>query len=258
MTLRLYGNAPYTVAALHGDPGAAGSVGYLASELSKRAKTGVLEPVQSAESIEGQVAELSDLLADFNPKVLIGHSWGAWLALFYAAKYHNVSKLILIGCPPFEAKAAEEKSMRRLKALSPSDFKEFKRCAVLAQTGDKDAFSRLGELADKADNVCLPDPDPSLDFLLPFCENIYEKVWSQADLFRKNNGFETLLKEIDASVYVLQGDKDPHLASDAVLPLRRAGLDVREFIFENCGHSPFREKYVKDRFFNVLTEIIHE
>ena len=80
MTLRLYGNAPYTVAALHGGPGAAGSVGYLASELSKRAKTGVLEPVQSAESIEGQVAELSDLLAEFNPKVLMGHSWGGGMA----------------------------------------------------------------------------------------------------------------------------------------------------------------------------------
>lgn len=257
MTVRSYGKPPYVAAALHGGPGAAGTAGYLASELAKKANIGVLEPIQSAKSIKGQVNELAEQLGEFVPPVLVGHSWGAWLALFYAAE-HPVSKLVLIGCPPFLPEGAVKVAERRFKALSASEFEELKNCAVSAEKGDEKAFSRLADLADRADNVCLPASDPSADFLLPFQRETFEKVWAEADSFRKENGFESLLKKIVAPVFVLQGDKDPHAAEDAVLPLKSAGLTVREIIFENCGHSPFRERFVKDRFFQILAEIIRE
>lgn len=257
MTVRSYGKPPYIAAALHGGPGAAGTAGYLAFELSKRANIGVLEPIQSANSIKDQVRELAEQLDGIAPPVLVGHSWGAWLALFYAAE-HSASKLILVGCPPFLPEGAAKIAERRFKALSSSDFEEFKKCAAAAEKGDEKAFSRLADLADKADNFCLPEPDPSADLLLPFQKDVFETVWAEADLFRKKNGFEVLLKKIDAPVFVLQGDRDPHAADDAVLPLRKAGLKVREAVFKNCGHSPFRERYVKDDFFKVLANIIRE
>src|SRR5215211_3749423 len=94
--LRRYGAAPFRVAVVHGGPGAPGSVAAVARELAR--ERGVLEPLQAARSVDGQVAELGDVLARAAspPVVLIGHSWGAWLAALLAARHPAlVGKVIL-------------------------------------------------------------------------------------------------------------------------------------------------------------------
>lgn len=80
--LRKYGNKPYNIAAIHGGPGAPGSMGKVAKELSK--VFGVLEPMQSFDSIEGQILELKNILEKYSPPkvILIGHSWGSLDILF--------------------------------------------------------------------------------------------------------------------------------------------------------------------------------
>jgi pimeloyl-ACP methyl ester carboxylesterase len=65
---------------------------------------GVLEPLQTARSVEGQIEELREALSRHSqlPAVLIGHSWGAWLSLLTAARYPEMcAKLILLSSPPF-------------------------------------------------------------------------------------------------------------------------------------------------------------
>ncbi|HLC23076.1 MAG TPA: hypothetical protein VJL08_01335 [Dehalococcoidia bacterium] len=49
--LRKYGDKPYGVAIIHGGPGAPGEMAPVALELS--AVTGILEPLQTATSLEG-------------------------------------------------------------------------------------------------------------------------------------------------------------------------------------------------------------
>jgi hypothetical protein len=71
--------APFRVAVVHGGPGAAGELWPVARRLA--ATCGVLEPMQTATSVDGQAEELRIAIeshADL-PVVLIGHSWGAWL-----------------------------------------------------------------------------------------------------------------------------------------------------------------------------------
>ena len=58
--LRIYGNKPFTVAVVHGGPGAPGEIAPVARELSMVA--GILEPLQKKDSLEGQVEELHDVL----------------------------------------------------------------------------------------------------------------------------------------------------------------------------------------------------
>ena len=58
--LRLYGNKPFNVAVIHGGPGAPGEMAPVARELSS--VRGVLEPLQTATSLEGQVRELHTVL----------------------------------------------------------------------------------------------------------------------------------------------------------------------------------------------------
>ena len=58
--LRRYGHKPFNVAVIHGGPGAPGEMAPIARELSS--STGVLEPLQTAMTIEGQVQELKAIL----------------------------------------------------------------------------------------------------------------------------------------------------------------------------------------------------
>jgi hypothetical protein len=60
INVRYYGKEPFQVAVIHGGPG---SVAAIARELSKN--YGVLEPIQTKTSLEGQVLELYGVLMAF-------------------------------------------------------------------------------------------------------------------------------------------------------------------------------------------------
>ncbi|HKB48274.1 MAG TPA: alpha/beta hydrolase, partial [Ktedonobacterales bacterium] len=120
--LRLYGQPPFTVAVLHGGPGAPGTMAPVARELAT--EWGVLEPLQTADSLDGQVEELRAVLdehADL-PVTLIGSSWGAMLGYIFAARYPaHVRKLILVGSGVYEARYAAGIEQTRLDRLSEAE-----------------------------------------------------------------------------------------------------------------------------------------
>jgi pimeloyl-ACP methyl ester carboxylesterase len=120
---RTYGNKPYRIALLHGGPGAAGSLGKFARELSMELNdSGILEPLQTADSMEGQIEELREIVEQHAelPVVLIGHSWGAMLGYLFAAKHPSyVKQLIMVGSGLFEASYAKNIMQTRLNRLSP-------------------------------------------------------------------------------------------------------------------------------------------
>src|SRR5450759_1323153 len=102
---RKYGSSPFRVVVIHGGPAAAGSVAPIARKLGEM--RGVLEPIQTAKTLDGQVEELRLVVQQnaMTPLVLIGHSWGAWLSSIVAANYPIlVRKLILVGSGPFAEK----------------------------------------------------------------------------------------------------------------------------------------------------------
>ena len=103
--LRKYGQAPFKIAAIHGGPGAPGYMAPVARELST--EWGVLEPLQTAASLEGQLLELKNILEESGdiPVTLIGSSWGAMLSFIFTARFPAFTKkLVLIGSGVFEEK----------------------------------------------------------------------------------------------------------------------------------------------------------
>jgi pimeloyl-ACP methyl ester carboxylesterase len=179
--LRTYGNAPFDVAVLHGGPGTAGGMAPLARELALR--HGVLEPLQTAASISGQVEELEDLLeesADL-PVTLVGHSWGAWLGYILAARHPSlVKKLILVSSGGFEDKYAATTHETRLSRLCEEERGEVNRLLEIIRNrstvGRNADFARLGELFFKSDAFDpLPQEPPETVFSL----EIYKKVWGR-------------------------------------------------------------------------------
>ena len=109
MAMRTYRNPPFSVAVIHGGPGAAGEMTPVARELS--ADRGVLEPLQTAATLRGQIDELRAGLEAHGdlPIVLVGFSWGAWLSYLLAAEYPLlVKKLVLVSSGPFDQRLASE------------------------------------------------------------------------------------------------------------------------------------------------------
>ena len=70
---RTHGIEPFKVVVVHGGPGAAGEMGPVAQRLGH--SRGVLEPMQSAATVHGQVDELRTAVESLAipPVVLIGH-----------------------------------------------------------------------------------------------------------------------------------------------------------------------------------------
>ena len=122
INLRKYGTKPFNVAVIHGGPGTPGEMAPVARELSS--VRGVLEPLQTATTVEGQVQELKAVLEKNGdlPVTLIGFSWGAMLSSIFTAHYPSfVTKLILIGSGVYEEKYATDLMKTRLSRLSEEE-----------------------------------------------------------------------------------------------------------------------------------------
>ena len=250
--LRKYGQKPFDVAVIHGGPGAPGEMALVARELSSEA--GVLEPLQTATSIEGQVEELKNVLEKYGnpPVILIGFSWGAWLSYIFTAWYPVlVKKLIIIGSGPFEEKYAAHIIETRLRHLNTNEKKEALPLlsAINSNSLQGDGFARFGELMNKADSY---DPLPSDSEVLPRSPDIYQHVWLEANKLRSSGELLKLGEKIRCPVVAIHGDYDPHPAEGVKEPLAHVLKDFRFIILEHCGHHPWLERQAKDKFYNAL------
>ncbi len=257
--LRKYGPSPYHVAVVHGGPGAPGSVAPIARILS--AEYGILEPFQTADSLDGQVKELKNILdqhADL-PAILIGWSWGAWLSFILAARHPDlVRKLILVSSGPFEASYAARIMPTRLARLTPEERAEVD--SLLHKLADPSApnrdaaLSRFGGLlkarTDTYDALTLEVESVDLGLQA----DIYQRVWDEADKLRKSGDLLDLAGHICCPVATIHGDYDPHPADGVRDPLSVRLKDFRFHLLEKCGHYPWLEKEAQSRFFDVLRQ----
>jgi pimeloyl-ACP methyl ester carboxylesterase len=255
--VRFYGRVPYQAAVLHGGPGALGDVAAIARELGK--DYGVIEPLQTKNSIAGLLIELDEVLSANcdQPIILIGHSWGAWLAWLYAARYPDqVSKLILVGSGPFESRYAGQIGQRRLSRLTETEQAEYTLLLEGLDSGRVDnkdeLLSRLGALVAKTDNYCPVElQDDPIDNLS--ADGVmYNAVWNEAVRLRESGGLLEAAAQITCPVVVIHGDSDPHPLDGVKLPLAKLVKNFTVYLLEKCGHSPWKEKYARERFYEIV------
>jgi pimeloyl-ACP methyl ester carboxylesterase len=250
--LRKYGDPPFAVAAVHGGPGAPGEMSTIARELSSVA--GVLEPLLTAASVNGQVEELRAVLEENGrlPLTLIGFSWGAWLSVIFTARYPTyVKKLILLSSGPFEEEYAANIIKTRLQRLRKGERREAKALyeAIISSTLSKDSLTRFGQLISKADSYdLLPDESqPS-----PADPEVYRSVWDEASKLRNSGHLLEIVRRIKCPVVAIHGDYDPHPADGVKHPLSGAIKDFRFVLLQKCGHYPWRERNARDMFYCIL------
>lgn len=250
--MRKYGHIPFTIAVIHGGPGAPGEMAPVARELSP--DMGVLEPLQTADTVDGQVEELRSALESEGtaPFTLIGFSWGAWLGYIFAAAYPwLVKKLILIGSGPFEEKYAHLVMETRLNRLGGEEKKEVLSllAALNSQPLNSDLFARIGELMSKADSY---DPLTYDTGVLLSNPCVYQSVWEQARKLRSNGELLELGARIQCPVVAIHGEYDPHPAEGVRAPLSRVLKDFHFILLQKCGHHPWLERHARDEFYRAL------
>jgi pimeloyl-ACP methyl ester carboxylesterase len=255
---RIYGSAPFTVAVIHGGPGAPGEMAPVARELSSF--RGVLEPLQTAITLVDQVQELKVVLETNGdlPVTLIGFSWGAMLSFIFTARYpSSVKKLLLIGSGVYEEKYARYIMSTRLSRLSEGEKAEaLSLMEVLSDPGIEDKntpMARLGQLISKADSY---DPLPHDSEILECQYDINQSVWGQARELRRSGKLLELGRKIHCPVIAIHGDYDPHPPEGVQDPLSSVLKDFRFILLEKCGHCPWIERGAMDIFYDILKKEI--
>ncbi len=242
------------IAVIHGGPGAPGEMAPVARELCSM--QGILEPLQSARTIEGQIMELKDVLEQEGslPLMLIGWSWGAWLSFIFASQYPTfVKKIILIGSGPFEDKYTRNIMQTRLSRMSEKEKYEvlfLMRIMDDPTIVNKDrSMRRFGKIISKADTFA---PLPHKSEILECRYDLYHDIWEQASRLRSSGRLLRFGRKIRCPVIAIHGDHDPHPYEGVENPLSRILGDFRLILLEKCGHQPWIEKHAKDKFFDAL------
>jgi pimeloyl-ACP methyl ester carboxylesterase len=254
-SVRKHGTPPYKAAVLHGGPGAPGYMASVARELSK--DCGVLEPLQTKDSIDGQVEELKHQITEYahDTLILIGSSWGAVLALFLASRYPElVNKLILVGSAVFDAKNSakiEAIRLERLDEKARNRLDEIKAALLNANPEERGKlFAEWGSLFSCTDKY---DPIDAVDETLKVQHNIFQKVWPEfMELRDKPGHLKNEFSKINIPTVVIHGDYDPHPIEGIKPFLVECISEIRFHLLAKCGHYPWLERQARDKFYDIL------
>jgi pimeloyl-ACP methyl ester carboxylesterase len=259
LRVREYGSAGPMVIAIHGGPAAAGSAAPIARGLSERFH--VLEPWQRGTdafsgplTLDVHIRDLRNVIVSRCPEMrpaLVGESWGAMLALAFAAAHPDLAgPIVLVGCGTWNAhdrarlgealerRIDQDQSLRaaieRLPEQYPGDSKQ----QMLAR------YELTRHLYDFCPLSDEPDPDaPGLD------ESAHKQTWDDMLRLQALGRYPAAFAAIVSPVLMIHGQHDPHPGPETRDTLREyiPGLEYVEL--PRCGHSPWHERFARDEFF---------
>lgn len=259
--VRAYGSAGPTIVVLHGGPGAPGSVAALARELGRDFR--VIEPLQRRSgavplTVERHVADLAAVAP--TPATLVGWSWGAMLALSFAARRpEQAAALALVGCGTYDEASRAEYSLRMEQRLGAEGRRRMRELRDrLVTTTDPAELDRLlaerGRLATAAQSVDpIEDEEPTGD-RLPVDGRGHEETWSDVLRLQRDGIEPAVFDAIEAPILMLHGDEDPHPGRAIWHALRGHVRRLKYVGLPDCGHEPWRERRARQLFFDVLRE----
>ena len=257
MQVREYGTSGPPVVVLHGGPGTPGGMAPVARGLADSFR--VLEPLQRPSggeplTVARHIADLHELVESRSGgerPALVGHSWGAMLALAYAAAHPgHAAALVLVGCGTFDHAARERMRATREERMDEGIRRRMERLAE-EFTDPNERLKALGRLVEPVDSY---DPTPTLPEGEAVDGRAYQETWRDMVRLQEEGVYPAAFAAIDAPVIMLHGTFDPHPGRmvRASLEPHIPHLEYREW--ERCGHEPWREKAVRDEFFAVLRE----
>lgn len=255
--VRTYGDEA-DVILVHGGPGAAGYLAPLAGELAKG--RGVLEPLQrmSGEeplTVARHVADLEEVIAAHGerPPIIVGHSWGAMLALAHASAHpSSVRRLVLVSCGTFDAASRAQLTATRDERMDEATRRRM--IDIVRDISDADErFAAFGAVYEQLDSYDLleRDAEPAR------CdEQGYRESWGDMMRLEREGTHPAAFAAITCPVVMIHGDHDPHPGSLVRDSLSAVIEDLTYHELERCGHYPWRERHARERFLTLLREAV--
>jgi pimeloyl-ACP methyl ester carboxylesterase len=253
--------ASRSVVVIHGGPGTPGHMAPIARELASSFR--VIEPLQRASgdtplTVKTHVEDLHEVIAAHcadQPPALVGSSWGAMLALAYAARHpEQRSPIVLIGCGSFDRAARDQfhatldarlgeagtRELLRLEAEYPDPNEEMqKRAALLLGPYSHDVTTSDLEIA--------------------WCDaRANWETWEDMVRLQDDGTYPAAFRAISAPVLMLHGAVDPHPGEMIHASLRPhlPQLEYREWRL--AGHYLWLERAARGEFFAHLRDWLHE
>lgn len=257
LTVRTYGSAGSTVVVLHGGPGAAGYMAPVCRELSDAFT--VIEPLQRLSgavrlTVAQHVSDLRDVVerqARGNVVTLVGHSWGAMLALAFAAGHPDMLKrLVLIGCGTFDSAARrtlEATVAQRMTPVTRARLRRLPRTIV-------DPDVRMCVMGRLLESVYSHELEPHSDETEYYDAQGYSESWEDMLRLQREGLYPARFSGIAAPALMLHGADDPHPGSAIYGCLREVMPQLEYIELSCCGHYPWWERHAKQVFFEVLRD----
>lgn len=253
--VREYGTAGPWVIAVHGGPGAMGGMAPVARGLEGRFR--VLEPWQrrSGEeplTVARHVADLHQMLqgrCEGRRPALVGHSWGAMLALAYAAVYADeTGPIVLVGCGTFDPAARAR--MQAIREGRMDDELRVEMARLEEEIADPDRrLCALGRLMMIVDSYDLASTETGLEL----CDAVaHRETWADMVRLQEAGLYPALFAAIRSPVLMVHGAADPHpgrMIRDGLAPYLPQ-LEYHEWA--RCGHYPWLERAAGDEFFALV------
>jgi len=218
----------------------------------------VVEPFQRGSGAERltvarHVADLHEVISFYaagSRPALLGSSWGAMLALAYAAAYpDSTGPLILVGCGTFDLVA---RSAMRKAIAERTDDGVRARLKYSDQLADADerlrAFAEATASIYSYDPVTIPRDEEKVD------ARAQRETWDDMLRLQAEGIYPAAFATIKVPVLMVHGLFDPHPGRMILESLKPhlSQLEYREL--DRCGHYPWLEKAATDSFFFLLRE----
>jgi pimeloyl-ACP methyl ester carboxylesterase len=264
--VRFYGESGPYVVLLHGGPGAAGQMGPVGRRLGGRFR--VVEPLQRASgevplTVARHVADLYDVLRaplQDGPARLVGFSWGAMLALTYAARHPSeVDRVVLVGCGTFDRGSREAYEAAMAERMDADERRRFEdlTARLAAETNGQRRNKLFAEFGSLCTQIQAFDPlaTDSGDETF-YDERGFRETWSDAVSLQQQGIQPAEFARIEAPVTMIHGDADPHpgrLIFESLAPLVR---DIQYRELSRSGHTPWIERHAREAFYELLIECL--
>jgi proline iminopeptidase len=194
---------------------------------------------------------------------LVGHSWGATLALLYAGAHPDrVERQALIGLGPLNAEFAAVAKANLMKPLSPQEREEYARLSeerrTAIQAGDA---SRLAAINHRRSSLGFRGVFYAQENLAEFVENWLEyepyRNWfvnQEVNRLLDRQKIWDRLSEIPAPTLVMYGYQDFEPITQAYI-LQARMPEVQLCFINQCGHLPWMEQpdAVRTALFNFFS-----
>jgi len=217
----------------------------------------VIEPFQRGcgserLTVAQHVADLHEVItvcAEGCRPALLGASWGAMLALAYAAAHpSSTGPLVLVGCGTFDpvTRAAMESTI--------AERMNDDMCARLKHADQLDPNARLKASVEATaliysyDPLTFPHEDDEVD------ARAHEETWDDMLRLQTEGIYPAAFAAIKVPVLMVHGTFDPHPGRLTMETLRPYLPQLEYCELERCGHYPWIERATADAFFSLVRE----